>query len=173
MKKTLLSVMIVSCLLVGRTAMGETKAAPEAATPAPAVEGVPVAEEGADTKKSAEDKPADKLTGGVIASYGSYEKKASVNAVGQNDVPGDKTSPVSGSVKRDGDRCIVTVTNQSEKEAYSVSFEVVGYRGSAKAFSRYFSARLEPKGSSDKTVNGCDSDVNVQVVMKSGRRIGK
>jgi hypothetical protein len=132
-----------------------------------------VAAEESDAKQKDADKGPERISAGVIASYGTFPKASAVNALNQSDIPGDKASPVSGSVSRQGETCLVTVSNQSEKDGYSVSFEVVGYRGSSRAFSKYFSARLDPKGSTQKSISGCDRDVNVQVVVKSGRRIGK
>ncbi|GEM_PF-4601397 len=153
------------------TALAQTEP-PAAVAPAPNGE-VPVQTLGEKGEKAEEEKGPEKISAGVIASYGNFSKTAAVNSVNQAEVPGDKASVVGGSVSRKGDSCVVTVTNQSEKDAYSISYEVVGYRGSSKAFSKYFTARLEPKGSSQKSIASCGKDINVQVLVKSGRRLGK
>lgn len=125
---------------------------------------------GAESKKTEETK----IKPGVVASYGKFDKRVAVDGAANGNIAGEQQSPVSGSVKFLGsDRCKATVSNLSDKDSYSVSFDVVGSRGSSKSFTRGFSATLKPKESVSRNISGCSSDLNVQVVLKSGRKVGK
>ncbi len=150
-----------------------TVSAQEAAPPAPVA--TPETAPAATSKPAATPakKEDSKLKPGVVASYGKFDKGAAVDGAANGNIAGEQQSPVAGSVRFvSGDRCEATVTNLSEKDSYAVSFDVVGSRGSSRAFSRGYSASLKPKGSVVRSVSGCASDLNVQVVLKSGRKVG-
>ena len=111
-----------------------------------------------------------RLTPGVIASQGSFPKNKSVNVAGDS-APGDAPSPVMARVvRKSAEQCEAVLTNSSKESGYSVSFEVVGTDGRGNvSLRRSFSASIAPGASTSRSV-ACRKDLNLEVVLKSGKK---
>jgi len=105
----------LTCLLIPGILFAQVT--PPAAQPPAA--GTPAAE--------ATEKPLQKLTPGVVASFGRFTNRGKSLSQGLDEnTPGQKdASPVTGSVKKFGStRCAAVLTNNSEEATFSVSFEL-------------------------------------------------
>lgn len=118
-------------------------------------------------KQQVDDK---QLSPGVIASYGRFANAAAIDAAMSPEAAGGEPNPVMASISRDGDQCVVKVTNSSDARSMRLSYQVVGQRGGKQAFSKYYSSSLRPGQSVERRVNGCGKDLSgAQVVLKSGK----
>ncbi|MCB0360604.1 MAG: hypothetical protein KDD44_13245 [Bdellovibrionales bacterium] len=119
----------------------------------------------------AENKDPETIQSGVIASYGKYARGADINATALPEAAGnDEPTPVGASVMKKQGRCVATISNSSEESAYSVRGYIVTLRNGNESSRKFFSVRLGAGKSETKSV-GCGEDENVQVVIKSGKRL--
>jgi len=134
---------------------------------APAAAATPAAE--------ATEKPLQKLTPGVVASFGRFTNRGKSLDQGLDDsVPGQKdASPVTGSVKHIGpNRCAAVLSNGSDDATFSVSFELAQSTKESvnSPKKKYFSAVLGPKKTVEREFR-CDAADILQMSLKSGREI--
>ncbi len=113
----------------------------------------------------------EKVRTGVVASFGSYKNTANVDSA-STPSPGEESSAITGSVSRvSSGRCQAKINNNSAQNSYAVSFAVVAQTASGgTGNSRSFSATVKPKQSVSRDVP-CDADKNLQVVLKSARKL--
>lgn len=145
--------------------IGFAQATPPAAPPA--VDGTPAPE--------ATEKPLQKLTPGVVASFGRFTMRGKALSQGLDEnTPGQKDpSPVTGSVKKFGStRCAAVLTNNSEDATFSVNFELsISTKETVNSpKKKYFSAVLGPKKSVEREFR-CDPTDILQMALKSGKEI--
>ncbi len=127
------------------------------------------AQEQAPNKKN-EPVSGNKIRSGVIASTGQFQKNAATNLNAAGEAAGDTQSPVSASIHKlkDG-RCEVVVSNTTQGDAVSVSYAVEGYTASgSRALYHTYTSTVKP-GSPVTKIFSCGKDLNLQVVLKSGR----
>ncbi len=111
-----------------------------------------------------------RLTPGVLSSFNRSERSEAVDTA-SSPTQGDEPSPVSGSISYAKNGCVARVTNTDKKSSYSVSFDVIGTnKQGSTALKRSFSASLKPEETVTHTVS-CSKDLNMQVVLKSGRKV--
>ncbi len=165
-----------SILLFAYSAFAETASG---VAPATAEQAVPEVAPGATATKSADaaaqpkEKEAPPLRKGVIASSGKFARTASVDLSSDDKAAGgEEPSPISASVTRiKSELCEVTVKNTAEKGSYSISYTVVGTRASgSQSLRRPYSATIGAGKSTSNTFS-CDKDLNLSVVLNSGRKI--
>ncbi len=128
------------------------------------------AEEAAPAKAEA-DKDAI-LTPGVIASNNRAPGSTSVDVNSGGAVPGDEVSPIAASVKSvKRGKCQVSLTNNHEKNRYSVKYRVEGTnkKGST-VLKRSYSSTIDPKKTVTKDLS-CSDDLNMRVVLRSGKKL--
>lgn len=112
------------------------------------------------------------LKPGTIASTGSQPGNAALSVSSGGAVPGDELMPVAASISRKGrEACEVKVTNNHEKNTYSLNFAVEGTdaRGSV-ASKTTFSATVKPKQSITKSMT-CREGLNMRVTLRSGKKV--
>jgi len=122
----------------------------------------------------ATEKPLQKLTPGVVASYGKFTMRGKALSQGLDDAAGEKDpSPVTGSVKHIGpNRCAAVLSNGSKEATFSVSFELSqSTKETIKSpKKKYFSAVLGPNKSVEREFR-CDAADILQMSLKSGKEI--
>jgi hypothetical protein len=122
----------------------------------------------AQEKEAAKDE--EELRTGVVSSFGNFQRRADVDDATGSEAAGDKPSPIGGSVSRiSSSQCRAMLKNSSEKNRYSVRYEVVGMRDGSKAFSKRYSATLAPGKSVEKRVR-CSKGMNMQLRVLSGSK---
>lgn len=125
--------------------------------------------EGKEVKAVEEDKDPATLTPGVIASRGSASGDVGDLKIGDinTGVAENKASPVSASIVDAGSgKCRIDVTNNSKKNTYALSYEVIISTGVGKS-TRNFSTNLAAGKVSSNHVS-CDKGAAVKVVLKKG-----
>lgn len=160
--KTVLLVLVL-CIFTPSFLLAQST--PPASPPAAAGEPAPDATE----------KPLQKLTPGVVASFGRYTNRGKALDQGLDEnTPGQKDpSPVTGSVKHLGpNRCAAVLSNGSKDAMFSVSFELSQSTKETinSPHKKYFSATLAPGKSVDREFR-CDPADILQMALKSGREI--
>jgi len=161
------TLIILSLVFTPALVLAQSKTPEAAATPAASAEGEPAA--------AGTPKPLQKLTPGVVASFGRYTNRGKALDQGLDDsVPGQKDpSPVTGSVKHIGpDRCAAVLSNGSKDATFSVSFEL---NQSTKETinspkKKLFSAVLAPGKSVEREFRCEPADI-LQMNLKSGKEL--
>ena len=184
-KNSSLTLLALSSIIVfAYSALAETATvvAPGTArgtTPGTTEQAVPEVAPGAAATSSPEaavqpkEKEAPPLRKGVIASSGKFARSASVDLSSDDKAAGgEEPSPISASVTRiKSELCEVIVKNTAEKGSYSISYTVVGTRASgSQSLRRPYSATIGAGKSTSNTFS-CDKDLNLSVVLNSGRKI--
>lgn len=172
----LIMLALSSIFIFAYSALAETG---KVVAPATSELAVPEVTPGATTTKAPEavaqpkEKEAPPLRKGVIASSGKFARSASVDLSSDDKAAGgEEPSPISASVTRiKSELCEVTVKNTAEKGSYSISYTVVGTRSSgSQSLRRPYSATIGAGKSTSNTFS-CDKDLNLSVVLNSGRKI--
>jgi len=123
------------------------------------------------TEKVDEKAEPSNLKPGVLSSVGSYRKTASTDQSLDGSAPGSEASPVTGSIRHSGQGDCEALLSNAGKNAYSVSFEVVTVeRNGGFGRKRSFSATV-PAGKTVTRSVSCEKGENIQVVLKSGKRL--
>jgi len=129
----------------------------------------------ADPSKAVPEKKEEKpetIKTGVIASSTKTGSFAAIDVETSGAAPGDEASVISASVLRPKrDVCIAKVMNNGTKP-YSVNFAVEGVnqRG-AKTLNTSYSATIPPKGSIERQIPRCDSDLNIGINLRSAKAL--
>ncbi len=111
---------------------------------------------------------------GVIASSGRHKGAYATDATSSTEAGGDTPLAVTGSIRRlNRAECSVVLSNSSKEESFSVSYAVEGVdpRGN-KVLRRTYSATLKPGATKTNTLK-CAPDLAMQVVLTSGKKVGK
>lgn len=110
------------------------------------------------------------LSPSVVASEGQYFGRHTVDS---NTAPEEDNvqSPVVGAIERiGGNKCVVKLTNNSEKSSYSVKYVVKTIDPRGGESQKSFSSTLNPNGSVERRVS-CGKDDNIQVQITSGKKL--
>lgn len=129
------------------------------------------------TPPAVQEKPAEEkdtqatLKPGIIASIGTRPGNAASAVNSGSDAPGDEQLPVAASVKRiERDSCEVKITNNHEKNTYSLNYAVEGTDAKGAVLSKNtFTSTLKPKQSTTKNIT-CREGLNMQVTLRSGKK---
>jgi|GEM_PF-3655642 len=109
------------------------------------------------------------LRPGVIASKGVINGAGSTDYAVETGMTGDKASSVQAGIVESGGKCRLSLKNISEKNSFSLSYEVIGKDDKGRViFKRPQSSSLKPKESTTSSFS-CGSGLNYQVLLKSGQ----
>ena len=124
----------------------------------------------ASSKSGQKEKKPEKVTTGVIASYGDYGRDASISAA-TTGAPGEDTSAISGSVsKLAPGKCQAVVISSAKDTGYSISFAVQGFDNKGNQTSRRtWSSTIKPKEKITKEFYCMDNELSFQVKLSSAR----
>ena len=130
---------------------------------------------GADPSKAVPDKKEEKpevIKTGVIASSTKTGSFAAIDVETAGASPGDEASVIAASVLRPKrDQCIAKVINNGSKP-YSVNFSVEGVNArGAKVVNTSYSATIPAKGSIERQIARCDSDLNIGINLRSAKAL--
>jgi hypothetical protein len=120
--------------------------------------------------------PKEKVKLGVIASQVQIPSNTliAVDDTAVGSAPGEAKNPLIGNIRRIDDKtCVAQVQNKGEL-AYSIGFSVVGTQPDGRqVLDRGYLASLSPNEAIERRVSGCDSELNIEIVLKKARELSQ